>query len=282
LPVQPRKNLTGIFRRKHYLRPVKDLTLDWRPIFREMKVFVLPSESGLIQTTTVKRNIKTLCKLCSFAQLYFDPEQTRNMLEEILPYFSTSFAEAAFVVVGLMNLLLPTSPPPPTSDLQPQHYLPTYFHLWSLVNRSKTFDITFLDLFSRLARDSLTAKHVPFSEFGIFTSEQTTLVYTAILRLFEIPVGQSISPYSPVVDLSSGLGILLERDSRKHPVSHHIARWIVMSLSPTCVESDQSILSLLEGFIQAIETFFHPSNSGSWTKPLAQLVYYLADCFVMR
>jgi proteasome activator subunit 4 len=282
LPVQPRKNLTSIFRRKHYLRPVKDLTLDWRPIFREMKVFVLPSESGLIQTTTVKRNIKTLCKLCSFAQLYFDPEQTHNMLEEILPYFSTSFAEAAFVVVGLMNLLLPTSPPPPTSDLQPQHYLPTYFHLWSLVNRSKTFDITFLDLFSRLARDSLTAKHVPFSEFGIFTSGQTTLVYTAILRLFEIPVGQSISPYSPVVDLSSGLGILLERDTRKHPVSHHIARWIVMSLSPTCVESDQSILSLLEGFIQAIETFFHPSNSGSWTKPLAQLVYYLADFFVMR
>jgi proteasome activator subunit 4 len=88
-----------------------------------MKVFVLPSESGLIQTTAVKRNIKTLCKLCSFAQLYFNPEETHAMLEEILPYFSTSFAEAAFVVVGLLNVLLPTSPPPPTSDLQPQHYI---------------------------------------------------------------------------------------------------------------------------------------------------------------
>lgn len=247
-----------------------------------MKVFVLPSESGLIQTTTVKRNIKTLSKVCSFAQLYFDPEDTHAILEELLPYFSTSFAEGAFVVVGLMNLLLPTSPAPSTSALQPQHYLPTYFHLWSLVNRSKTFDTAFLDLLSRMARDSLTAKHVPFSEFGIFTPEQTTLVYTAILRLFEIPVGQSTSPYSPLVDIASGLGILLERDPRKHPVAHHIARWIVMSLSPACLESESSVLSLLEGLIQAIETFFHPSNSGSWTKPLAQLVYYLADFFVMR
>ena len=231
----------------------------------------------------MKRNIKTLTKLCSFAQLYFDPKEIPTILKEILPYFSTSFAEGAFVVTGLLNLLLPTSAAPPErEDLLPQRYLPTYFHLWSLVNRSKTFDISFLDLFSRLARDSLSAKQVPFTEFGVFTSEQTTFVYTAILRLFEIPVGQSTSPYSALVDLSSGLGILLDRDSRKHPVSHHIARWIVMSLSPACLEVKDSILSMLEGLIQAIETFFHPSNSGSWTKPLAQLVYYLADFFVMR
>src|SRR6202035_1829934 len=119
------------------------------------------------------------------------------------------------------------------------------------------------------------AQHVPFSEFGVFTSDQSSLIFTAILRMLEIPVGQATSAYSGIVDVSAGLGLLLDRDSRKHPLSHHIARWIVMSLSPKCVESDQSILSLLEGFIQAIETFFHPSNSGSWTKPLAQLVYYL-------
>ena len=204
------------------------------------------------------------------------------MLEELLPYFSTSFTEGAFVVAGLLNLLLPTAPGVETSTVQPPQYLPTYFHLWSLVNRSKTIDVCFLDLLSRVARDSLTTKHATFSEYGVFTKEQTTIVYTAILRLFEIPVGQSTSPYSPLVDLSSGLGILLDRDSRKHPVSHHIARWMVMSLSPACVDAKESVLSLLEGLIQAIETFFHPSNSGSWTKPLAQLLFYLADFFVMR
>ncbi|KAL9106530.1 MAG: hypothetical protein Q9227_008445 [Pyrenula ochraceoflavens] len=270
-------------KRKHYLRPLVDLTLDWRILYREIKIFVLPQESGLIQSTYLKRNIKTLTKLCSFAQLYFDPKELPAMLDEFLPYFSGSFTETGFVVVGLLNLFLPTaSGGDDYENLRPQNYLPTYFHLWSLMNRSKNFDINFLDLFSRLARDSLPSKNIPFSEFGIFTHEQTTLIYTAILRLLEIPVGQSTSPYSATVDVSSGLGILLDRDSRKHPVSHHIARWIVMSLSPACLESNESILSFLEGLIQAVETFFHPSNSGSWTRTLAQLVFYLGDFFIMR
>ena len=205
------------------------------------------------------------------------------MLEEILPYFTMSFTEGAFVVTGLLNLLIPTAPAPAdVTDLGPQQYLPTYFHLWSLLNRSRTADISFLDMFSRLARDSLHSKQVSFSEFGVFTQDQTTLIYTAILRLLEIPVGQSTSPYSSLVDLSAGMGILLDRDSRKHPVSHHIARWVVMSLSPACLDAKDSVLSLLERLIQAIETFFHPSNSGGWTRTLAQLVYYLADFFVMR
>ncbi|KAJ9639622.1 Proteasome activator BLM10 [Knufia peltigerae] len=270
-------------KRKHYLRPLKEITLDWRPLYRELKVFVLPSESGLMQTTSLRRSIKTLIKITSFAQLYFDPEDIPAMLEEWLPHFTMSSAEGAFVVIGLLNMLLPTTPPPPNrQDLVPQQFLPTFFHLWSLVNRSRVTDIAFIDLFSRMARDMLPCSHIDFSEFGLFTAEQSTLVTTAILRLLEIPVGQSTSPYSALVDLGAGMGILLERDSRKHPVSHHIARWFVMSLSPACLEKKTSALSLLENLIQAIETFFHPSNSGSWTRTLAQLVFYLADFFVMR
>ena len=181
---------------------------------------MLPSESGMIQGTNVKRNFRTLIKLCTFAQLYFDPKETPAMLEEFLPYYSTSFAEGAFVVAGLLNLLLPTSPGPDSDEhLLPQSYLPTFFHLRSLVNRSKVFDTTFLDLFSRLARDSLPAKHIEFSEHGVFTSEQSASIFTAILRLLEIPVGQATSPYSLSVDASAGLGVMLERDTKKHPHS---------------------------------------------------------------
>ncbi|KAJ6029463.1 hypothetical protein N7499_000611 [Penicillium canescens] len=270
-------------KRKHYLRPVKDLVLDWKPLYKELKAFVLPTESGLVHSTNLKRNVKTLTKLCAFAQLFIDPSELPAMLDEFLPHYTTSFSEGAFVVAGLINLLLPTSPPPESRpDLLPQTHLPTHFHLWSLVGRSKTFDTTYLDYLSRLARDCLPAGNIPFSEHGIFTKEQSSLIFTAILRLLEIPVGQSTSPYSALVDISSGLGIMLDRDSRKHPVAHHIARWIVMSLSPACVDSEDSILSQLEGLIQAVETFFHPSNTGGWTKTLSQLVYYLTDFFVMR
>ncbi|KAF2162796.1 hypothetical protein M409DRAFT_26651 [Zasmidium cellare ATCC 36951] len=272
-------------KRKHYLRPGKDLTLDWRPLYKELKVFVLPSESSTQNTYSSKRNARTLTKLCTFAQLFFDPQEIPAMMEEFLPFFSMSFSEHAFVVLGLFNLMLPTAAPP-TDDpkLQPQYYLPTYFHLWSTINRSMMIDMRFLDIFSRQARDCLGAEQVPFGPSGIFTEEQSSLIFTAVLRLLEIPVGQANTPYSPTVDLGAGTGLFLDRDPRKHPVSHSIARWIVMSLSPKCLEADnqKSILHQLEGLIEGIETFFHPSNSGAWTKPLAQLVYYLADFFVMR
>ncbi|CAK1365279.1 unnamed protein product [Cercospora beticola] len=272
-------------KRKHYLRPGKDLTLDWRPLFKEIKVFVLPSESSTQNTYSSKRNIRTLTKLCTFAQLFFDPREIPAMLEEFLPYYSMSFSEQAFVVFGLLNLMLPTAAPPADDPkLQPQYYLPTFFHLWSTINRSMTTDMRMLDIFSRQARDCLGASHIPFGPSGIFTDEQSSMVFTAILRLLEIPVGQATTPYSPTVDLAAGVGVYLDRDPRKHPVSHSIARWIVMSLSPQCLEAEngRSVLHQLEALIQGIETFFHPSNAGGWTKSLAQLVYYLADFFVMR
>jgi proteasome activator subunit 4 len=221
--------------------------------------------------------------MCTFAQLYFDPKEIPAMFEEIMPFFSTSFSEGAFVVVGLLNLMLPTHPAPEDMpQLLPQEYLPTFFHLWSLVNRSRLFDTYYIDTLSRMARENLGAAHVPFSQYGLFTSEQCSLVFTAILRLLEIPVGQATSPYTSTVDLGAGLAVLLERDPRRHPTAHYIARLIAMSLSPACTEHPDSVLTKLEGLIQAVETFFHPSNSGSWTRPLAQFVYYLADLFVLR
>ena len=272
----------SLLKRKHYLTAGVDLVLDWRPLFAEVKAFVMPSASGMVQSHHLKRNYRTLNKMCSFAQQYFDPQELPAMLEEILPYFTTSFVESAFVVGGMLNLFLPTLPAPKArEDLLPQQYLPALFHIWSLVNRSKTFDVTFIDLFSRLARDHLRGS-APFSEFGIFTGEQSSTIFTAILRLLDIPVGQATSPYSATLDHLVGLAICLERDHKKHPVTHNIARWIIMSLSPEAMDKPNSIMTNLEGLVQAVETFFHPSNSGSWTRTLAQLVYYLADFFLMR
>jgi proteasome activator subunit 4 len=270
-------------KKKHYLRPIKDLALDWRPLFRELKPFVLPTEAGLVQTQLIKKSHRTLTKMATFARLYFDPMEIPPMLEEFLPYFNTSFAEGAFVVVGLLNLFLPTLAPfEAQENLMPQYNLPTLFHLWSLINRSRAFDDMFIDLFSRMSRDTLQSRQVPISAYGIFDKDQSALIFTAILRLLDVPVGQASSPYGAHVDESMALGALLMRDQKKSPIAHSIARFIVMSLTPACLDEPDSILGNLEGLMQAIEVYFHPSNSGAWTKPLSQVVYYLADFFVMR
>jgi proteasome activator subunit 4 len=270
------------YRKKHYLKPGEDLILDWKPLWKEIKAIVLPAEIGTHQGGR-KRSHKNISNMCTYAAQYFDPRERKAMLEEILPFFTTSDISGAFIVLGSLNMLMPTHPAPSEAgQIQPPDYLPTFFHLWSLVNRSKTFDVIFFDVFSRLARDSLTSAHVPFSQYGIFTKDQSDLIFTALLRLTEIPVGQASSPYSGMVDLGAGLGAYLEKDKKKSPIGYSIARWIVMSLSPSCIDKPGSILSNLEGLMQSIDTFFHPSNQGGWTEMLAQIVFHLVDFFVMR
>lgn len=268
-------------KRKHLVKPIEDLTLDWKPIWKEIKSLVLPGEAPAHHSSR-RRGLKHMWKLCLQASIYFDPRERRAMLDEILPFFSTSDLQNAYIVVGTLNILLPTTPCPPTEpQSQPSDFVPTFFHLWSLNTRSKVFDNAFLDIFSRMARDYLTCSYVPFSEHGIFTRDQSDLIFTAILRLTEIPVGQANSPYTNL-DYSSGLGLFLEKDKKKYPISYTIARWVISSLSPQCLDQDSSILNSLEGLMESIDTFFHPSNQGAWTQMLAQLTFYLTEMFVSR
>ncbi|KAI1491500.1 hypothetical protein F5X96DRAFT_471013 [Biscogniauxia mediterranea] len=271
--------LVTLTRKKHFLRPQEDLVLDWRPLWKEIKASVLPDEAPAHHSS---RRRKHLWKLCLHSQSYFDPKERLAMLEEVLPYFSASDHQNAYIVVGVLNILMPTAPAPPTEpQSQPSDFVPTFFHLWSLMTRSRVFDTAFIDIFSRMARDYLTCRHVPFTEHGILAREQSDLIFTAILRLTDIPVGQANSPYTNI-DYSAGMGVFLEKDRKKHPISYIIARWIVASLSPHCLGKESSILNSLEGLMESIDTFFHPSNSGSWTKMLAQLTYYLTELFVSR
>ncbi|KAK5653291.1 hypothetical protein OQA88_8982 [Cercophora sp. LCS_1] len=275
------KMVITLTRKKHYLKPGEDLVLDWRPLWHEIKTLVFPSEAPAHQGSR-RRAQKHLLKLCLHANSYFDPKERRAMLEELLPFFSTSAMANAYIVVGTINILLPTGPAPATEpQSQPSDFVPTFFHLWSLMTRSKAFDVAFIDIFSRMARDYLGCSHVPFTEHGIFTREQSDLIFTAILRLTEIPVGQANSPYASL-DYAFGLAIFLEKDKKKYPVPYMVARWIAHSISPLCLNQQNSVLSNLEGLMESVDTFFHPSNQGNWTSFLAQLTFFLTDIFVSR
>jgi proteasome activator subunit 4 len=275
--------LTGRFlsRKNHYLKPGEDLTLEWRPLWEELKPWILPSEVAPHQNSR-KRSAKQVHKLCTHSNTYFDPSARRDMLEEFLPFFSTNDMPNAYIVFGLLNIMLP-SHPAPASDVgsQPKAFFPTLFHLWSIMNRSKVFDTFAVDLFSRFARDHLHCTHTSFTEYGMFTKEQSDLLFTAILRMTGIPVSQSNSAYTSI-DYMSGVAVFLEKDKKRHPAAYMIARLIICSLSPIGLDKEGSTVAGLEGLIESIDTFFHPSNQGNWSTMLSQLVQYLTDGFISR
>lgn len=269
------------YRKSHYLRPGDDLILDWRPLWNKVRPWIPLSEVAAHQSNR-RRPVKQLLELCNHACSYFDPSQRRDMLKEFLPFFSLNDLPNAYIVTGLLNTLLPSQPAPPDEALcQPADFLPTIFHLWFILNLSEVYDGLVMDLLSRVAREHLSCTHVPFGPHGIFAKEQSDLVFTAILRLIGIPVGQANSPYSSL-DYLSGAGIYLEKDKKKHPIGYMMSRWILHSLSPACMESEDSIMASLEGLMESTETFFHPSNQGNWATLLAQLTLYLTDGFVSR
>jgi proteasome activator subunit 4 len=270
-------------RKYHYLKPGIDLTLDWRPIWNQFKMLVFSEESGPHSTGRRKPH-KQIWKLLTHSKTYFDPRDRKEMLDEFLPFFSTADSPSAFTVAGLINAFLPTAPAPgghADAASRPEDFLPSLFHIWSLVARSRMFDTFFIDLFCCMSRDFLKSSDSTFTQYGIFTKEQSDHIFTAILRLTEVPVGQADSPYTSI-DYTCGIATVLEKDKKRYPVAYLIARWVVNSLSDRCLEHEESTLSSLEGLIESIETFFHPSNQGGWTSMLGQLTHYLVELFVLR
>ncbi|KAK9322447.1 hypothetical protein V1517DRAFT_323487 [Lipomyces orientalis] len=255
------------------------LTLDWRLLFRELKRIAFPNHwSSAIRHH--EKDFESLTKMGFIARRFFTPESTLEILEEVLPFYNTSRHNTAHQVVALLDALLPTDVVPEGySHVYPQKWLPSLFHIWELYTRSQHYDLIMMDIMSRLAQGSLHVGHIPFSSTGIFTKEQTALMFTCALRLIEVPVGRAGSPYLGAFEAHLAVS---KSDHKRSRSARPIARWIISSLSPDSIIDPDSTLRGLQGLIQCVETFFHPSNSGSWTKQLTQLVQSLTDFFVLR
>ncbi len=113
---------------------------------------------------------------------------------------------------------------------------------------------------------------------------------SAVLRLLGVPIGPVGSvAYSRDVITPDHCTIVRYRGTRTgDELCIGAARWIINSLTPEIMQDSPdsgemtSIWSMVESLLQAIETAFHPSSSGTWTQKLAAFVYRLAEKFAHR
>lgn len=179
-------------------------------------------------------------------------------------------------------MLLPSIPKSTNSPLKPAilppDVFPTVFHLWGLQTRSSLYDFQALDLVSSLVCDSAASNLVPLNKYGVLTDEQLSFVFTAILRLWEVPVSYVGSPY-----VTSSETVSVRGDSEKKcKAARPIALLIVYSMAGESAMEENGIMERLENLLHSVETFCHPSNHGRWTRAIMQTVEYLVDFFVFR
>ncbi|CCG83319.1 Putative uncharacterized protein [Taphrina deformans PYCC 5710] len=249
-------------KRRYYLNGTSDLVLDWRALWRVIKRVVIPSGELIIRAVAAE-DLNHL-KVLAHAQQFFELGETNEMLEEFLPLFQTSILGDAFLSVHLICNFLPTS-----SYKYADSVLPSIFHLWNLLASSQMADAIFIEFLSRWARDTHCSQE-PYRR--LLTDSQLDYVFTHFLRLMKIPVGNSNGSSSKNLDAHARNLFF----NKKYAAAKDMARLLIYMLP------DSRIMDHLAIFLEATETFFHPSNAGAWMSPLVSLVYELVTFYQLR
>lgn len=249
-----------------------------------------------------RKQIASILRLAEYAQRFFPSDAPKEVLEEFLPKFSAQSVMNALMAQGYLVLFLPTTVRTnsithdrlDTDTIEPQHYLQTMFTLWSSLTNSPTFDAQFVDLLSRIAENNV---NTTTGEIGLFSKLQISQVFGAGLRMMDLPVG-SRSDGSTVgagagggtttgfnsqglkTDAKAGNALFLRR---KHDKFKSLARFIIYTLYPGPIsDTHVSSMSHLKKLIQAIESYYHPSNHGRWSYQITNFARQLSSEFLKR
>ncbi|KAK1479037.1 proteasome activator subunit 4 [Colletotrichum cuscutae] len=245
----------------------KDINLDWRPLFDRMKF-------DRLHTDTTFNTKVSFDRLARVARHFFEPRDKVAMLEIILPYFDGTGSSAAVEPIKMAVLLSPTAPAPESFlDCQPSRLIPMYCYLWSKSFRMQAAISAMLEHFALLAEKHLECTYVSFGPSGIFDRTQSHRMFAAISRLTLVDDKErrdSFNDSPPTYDSWTA-------------AAGWAARWIVFSLSPSCLEQEDSILAGLEDFIASINILYHPNSTAQSRLPfVTQLLLQLANHFCWR
>ncbi|KAG0049518.1 hypothetical protein BGZ83_005704 [Gryganskiella cystojenkinii] len=218
----------------------------------------------------LNKRLAKVVRLVETAQRFFPAEATDEILEEFLPKMTTSSLPELLKAQTYLCTFLPTDI---ATGRDPRDWMPAIFRIWSMVVRSSEADRNFLSLIGRVAEDNVGIK-------DMFTQDQIRAVFTAGLSALNLPVGKG--QRTNAVDAEGGTSH--KAVGRNDMRMTSFVKFIVNTINPITERETPKASSLthLRDLIQAIESFFHPSNSGPWSHALALFVQSFAWDFLQR
>ncbi|KAH8120588.1 hypothetical protein DFH11DRAFT_1838384 [Phellopilus nigrolimitatus] len=273
----------------------KDIVLDWQPLWRVLKKELWPMKR-LHETTRNVANIYIY--LAESSRRFFPSTEINNLLNTILPLLTR---DTLLSTIPVLTSFLPFS--------RPQEYLPVLFTIWEAFN-SSIVDDRMIELMGDLAEEHVSGPAGPYGEecganwrdVGIWSEDQWTLLMGKCLGSMNVPVGatKGASTTAGHADMmGSKNNVRIKKVVNKQ---QSLAKLIVYSLSVDGpIKSDASqgspapgqqvqigylagskALDSLAKIITCTESFFHPSNTGSWTFFLSNFLNRLASEFCKR
>ncbi|CCF57313.1 hypothetical protein KAFR_0C03210 [Kazachstania africana CBS 2517] len=203
---------------------------------------------------------RTLLKLAYFAKPFY--EQSEELLSSTMGILLSNFSPST------MNIVLPiiTSFVPcqyhPNSKIS--DYFPFCFSLWTSVSATVAVDTHLYEFVGDIAEDIyinfqskgdnfLTDSGISFGPYGVFSEDQMTFMFNR-----------------------------LQGHLRTNGQIHSYARTVKPFIYNIHGSDNEGFFGKLKSLLKSIETFVHPSNSGSWTKPIAKFIHSFIKTYHAR
>ncbi|KAI8805465.1 hypothetical protein BJ742DRAFT_820531 [Cladochytrium replicatum] len=300
--------------KKRRTLPDDAIVLPWKPLFDCMKgTFLLKKRDRPLRGSV--RHYTILVKVAYLSRRFFPTDAAKEVFQELLQYIDPRSLSQNVLVTSVVALFLPTNGVPvllddfdrvlaeivgqnPSIQLDPPldgrppavWWVPMLLAIWSENGHTGAYDGVFFDILAHLAEDQVS------TPWNVKWNENHVRQLLAVgMRHLELPVGTSNggSGTSAGAKVGNQGGAEIFEQFRKSKFES-LAKFLIYTAYPDpddegfmdvdSVSRPPATRSLfhLGILIRAVETYFHPSNTGRWTWTIVRFIQRLSAEFLRR
>jgi len=249
---------------------LKDLTLDWHSWFNQLQSMHFAGNRGLNHSEPILgQHLKAWKKTVIKARKYFSPNAQLEIYNKFFEFIQPfdSMANKSIMLISLLS---------PTRQIEHgQNYdliIPSLHSTFIWFNQSRAEILPFYIFYARLSRHQLGK---------VSLMEYLPQLYNTYLQLLQLPIGKE----SAINHGDGGNSAYNELSgSAIDGISKSLAQITIAHLhcKPKPQTNERPALALLSQFMHVVSTYYHPSNQGKWSAPLAAFLGELGVQYAKR
>jgi len=228
------------------------LTLPWRPLYNVIKEihFRSKNQEDYSGWATAKFHLSAMIGLVRSARRFFSKEATEEVIKEFLP-LACVHENTMFKAMAFLGTFLPIHK---DSTFNFEAWFPHFFAVWGWIENSSDWDKVHFAILSRIAKAQ--AGKINWEPF-------ISIMFSKYVSGLELALGNANLPRPKSRSFSAEINQFVPYNS----LTHFFAKTIIHIMSPK-----NSAFTTLKQTMATLESYYHPSNSGSWTEDLALIL----------